>query len=173
MAITDNQVVSIFYEVKDVESSEVVDSNLNESKPLTFILGKGQIIKGLEDGLRDSAQGESKDIYVKAVDGYGEFDEQAVQTLPREQFAGIELATGMTLYGQAEDGATVAVIVKDFNEETTTIDYNHPLAGKDLMFSVNVTMVRDASDEEITTGQPFENAHSDSSCSTGGSCGCH
>ena len=173
MAITENQVVSIFYEVKDVESQQVVDSNLNESTPLTFIVGKDQIIVGLESGIADMNQGESKDVLVKASEAYGDYDEQAVQTLPREQFAGIELEQGMTLYGQAEDGSTVAVIMKSFDETTATIDYNHPLAGKDLLFSVNVTMVRDASEEEIQTGQPFENAHSESSCSTGGSCGCH
>ena len=169
MAIEKNQIVSILYEVRDPETKEVIDSNMN-STPLTFMMGRGQIIPGLENAISDMNQDESKDVLVKAVDAYGEYDEQATQVLPREQFAGIELEKGMTLYGQDEAGGTVQVIVKEFDDEKVTIDFNHPLAGKDLLFSVHVTMVRNATEEEIISGQPFENQQF-GSCSSG-SCGC-
>ena len=116
--------------------------------------------------------GEKSDVLVKAADAYGDYNEDAQQELPREQFAGIDLNVGMTLYGQGEDGGTVQVTVKEVKDENVIIDFNHPLAGKDLMFTVTINNVRDASAEEAASGIPAENAVEKSgSCGTG--CGCH
>ena len=170
MAINDNQVVSISYELKDVANGEVIDSNL-DAAPLTFIVGKGQIIPGLENELKSLSQGDSADIEVAAKDGYGEYDEAAVQSLPKEQFAGLEMTEGMTLYGQGEDGGTVQVIVKSFNDETVNVDFNHPLAGKNLLFAISITEVREATADELLNG--FVGAPASSGgcgCSEGDSC---
>ena len=169
MAIEANQIVSIEYEVRD--GSTVVDSNVG-GDPLVFMFGKGQIIPGLESGIIDMAIGEKGDIHVKPEDAYGEYNADATQEVPADQFAGIDLELGMTLYGQAEDGGTTQVTVKEIGAETITIDFNHPLAGKELMFSVTVNNVRDASAEEAMTGVPSENKPAEGeSCGTG--CGCH
>ncbi len=171
MAIETNQIVSIEYEVRDGET--VVDSNVG-GEPLVFMYGKGQIIPGLEDGIKNMVIGEKGDVLVKPEDAYGELNPEAQQEVPKDQFAGIELAIGMTLYGQGEDGGTVQVIVKEIGEENIIIDFNHPLAGKTLMFTVTVNNVRDASAEEAMTGIPAENKQEEGSCGTdGGSCGCH
>ena len=169
MAIEANQIVSLEYEVKD--GDKVVDSNVGGT-PLVFMFGKGQIIPGLENGIKDMSIGEKGDILVKAADAYGEFNEDAKQEVPKDQFEGIDLEVGMTLYGQGEDGGTVQVVVKEIGEENIIIDFNHPLAGKDLMFSVTLNNIREASAEEAMTGIPAENAQADSCCSTGSSCGC-
>ena len=166
MAIDDNKVVGIEYTVKDAKTGEIIDSNVGH-KPLRFITGKGQIIPGLENEIKNMSVGESADVLVKAEEAYGQKDENAVQTLPREQFAGIDLQEGMTLYGQGENGETVQVTVKSFDDKSVTIDFNHPLAGKDLMFTVNIKEVRDATAEEVMTGQVVEEEHCGS-----GSCGC-
>jgi FKBP-type peptidyl-prolyl cis-trans isomerase SlyD len=169
MSIEANQIVSIEYEVRD--GDKVVDSNVGQA-PLVFMFGKGQIIPGLENGLKDMAVGEKADLLVKAEDAYGERNEEAIQEVPKDQFAGIDLEEGMTLYGQGEDGGTVQVVVKEIGEENVIIDFNHPLAGKDLMFSVTLSNVRDASAEEAMTGVPAENKPAEGeSCGTG--CGCH
>ncbi|WP_200762428.1 FKBP-type peptidyl-prolyl cis-trans isomerase [Nitrosophilus alvini] len=169
MAIDENKVVSIEYEVRDAETKEVIDSNVGQ-KPLSFITGKGQIISGLENKIKEMNENESADVLVKAAEAYGEKDENAVQTLPKEQFAGIDLQEGMTLYGQSEDGQTVQVTVKSFDENEVTIDFNHPLAGKDLMFSVKILEVRDVTPEEAMTGQVID---PNESCGCGTGCGCH
>ncbi|NPA03961.1 MAG: peptidylprolyl isomerase [Epsilonproteobacteria bacterium] len=166
MAIEDNKVVGIEYTVKDAETGEIIDSNVGQ-KPLKFIVGKGQIIPGLEKEIKNMSLGESKTVTVKAEEAYGLPDENAVQTLPREQFAGIDLQEGMTLYGQGEHGETVQVTVKSFNDKEVTIDFNHPLAGKDLIFDVNVKEVRDATTDEMLSGRVQEDEH----CHDG-SCGC-
>jgi len=169
MAIEANQIVSIEYEVRDGDT--VVDSNVGGA-PLVFMFGKGQIISGLEDGIVNMTVGEKADVLVQPANAYGELDESATQEVPKDQFAGIDLELGMTLYGQGEDGATVQVTVKEIGEESIVIDFNHPLAGKALMFSVTLNNVRDASAEEAMTGIPSENKQEESgSCGTG--CGCH
>ncbi len=160
----ENSVVAIEYEVKELGTDTVIDSNKG-GQPLEFITGKGQIIPGLENSLVGMNEGDTKSVEVKAVDAYGELNPEAKQTLPREQFEGIDLQKGMSLYGQGEGGQTVQVTVVDFNDDEVTIDFNHPLAGKDLEFDVTVTQVRPATDEEATTGQVG------GGCSDG-SCGC-
>lgn len=173
MAIETNQIVSIEYEVMD--GSTVVDSNVG-GQPLTFMFGKGQIIPGLENGIAHMSIGEKGNVLVKAADAYGDYNEEARQDVPKEQFAGIDLNVGMTLYGQGEDGGTVQVTVKEIKDESVVIDFNHPLAGKDLMFTVTINNVRDASPEEAMSGIPAENAMDSSGCcGSGGNhgCGCH
>lgn len=171
MAISDNDVVSIEYKVIDTKTNEEVDSNIGGA-PLDFIVGKSQIIPGLENGLRNLSKGDSSDILVQPADAYGEYNPEAVDSIPKEQFSGIDLTVGMTLYGQSEDGQTVPVIVKDFNDESVSIDYNHPMSGKELLFSVKILDVRAATAAEAATGQ-IAKEHGHGSCGTGGgSCGC-
>ena len=169
MAINENQVVSIQYELRDVDSGEVLDSNI-DAAPLSFIVGKGQIIPGLEDEIKKLSLNDSEEVRVSAKDAYGEYDEKAVQTLPKEQFAGLELKEGMTLYGQGEDGGTVQVTVKSFDEENVNVDFNHPLAGKDLLFALSVVEVRDATAQELIQGYVGAPEGGGCGCGTGDSC---
>ncbi|MBL0707644.1 MAG: peptidylprolyl isomerase [Sulfurimonas sp.] len=170
MAIEANQIVSIEYEVRD--NDKVVDSNIGGT-PLAFMYGKGQIIPGLENAIANMSIGEKADILVKPEDAYGELNPDAKQEVPKDQFTGIDLEVGMTLYGQGEDGNTVQVIVKEVGEENIIIDFNHPLAGKSLMFAVTINNIRDASAEEAMSGVPQENKKTDEECcGTGGGTGC-
>jgi len=171
MTITnENCVVGIEYEVKQAGTTDVVDSNKG-AEPLEFIIGKGQIIPGLENALVGMAQGESGDIMVSAADAYGDLNPEAVQTLPIEQFDGVDLVEGMTLFGQGEGGQQVQVTVTSFDEKEVNIDFNHPLAGKDLMFSVTVVSAREATADEVTSGVVGGAPEAGGSCGTG--CGCH
>ena len=166
MAIKEeNSVVGIEYELTEAGKNEILDSNKG-ARPLEFVMGKGQIIPGLEKGLVGMSEGESADILVKAEEAYGLRDEEAVQKLPKEQFEGIELEKGMQLYGQGQQGETIQVTVVDFDDESVTVDFNHPLAGKDLMFNVKVVSERDATKQEAQTGQ-VESEHCED-----GNCGC-
>ncbi|KIM08294.1 MAG: peptidylprolyl isomerase [Sulfurovum sp. FS06-10] len=172
MTITsENCVVGIEYEVKEAGTTEIVDSNKGSGQPLEFIMGRGQIIPGLENALCGMNKDESGDIMVSAVDAYGEYNAEAVQTLPIEQFEGVDLQEGLTLYGQGEDGHTVQVTVKSFTDTDVNIDFNHPLAGKDLMFSVTVLTAREATADEISSGVIGGTQSSGGSCGSG--CGCY
>ena len=171
MSITkENCVVGIEYEVKEAGTTNVVDSNKG-AEPLEFIMGIGQIIPGLENALVGMSKDESGDIMVDADQAYGPVNAEAVQTLPKEQFDGVDLVEGMSLYGQGEDGQTTQVTVTSFTDTEVTIDFNHPLAGKNLMFSVTVLTAREATADEVASGVIGGAKEEGGSCGTG--CGCH
>ena len=164
-----NKVYSVEYTVKN-EKGEVVDTNVGGA-PLEFISGKGQMIPGFEKAVTEMKVGEEKEVTIPSSESYGEYRDDLTQTLPIEQFEGIELKKGMTLYGQGPDGQTVAVTVKDFNDKEVTIDYNHPLAGQDLTFNIKLLNEREATPDEVLSGQVGGQAHESCGCGTG--CGCH
>lgn len=171
MAFENNTVVAFTYELKDAVTKELIDSSA-PGYPLEFITGKGQIIPGLESEIMKMSVGDSATVFVAAKEAYGAYNYEALRTYPAEQFAGIELAVGLPLYGQAEDGSTIQVTVRAFNDEEVTIDYNHPLAGKDLEFAVTIESAREASAEEAMSGKIQCTDHtSRGGCGTGG-CGC-
>ena len=148
-----NSVVSIEYEVKEVGLDKIVDSNRGTGIPLEFITGKEHIIAGLENALIGMKKNETNEILVKAKDGYGEVIEEAIETFSREDFKDIELTEGLALYGQGINGEQIQVKVKSFTDTEVTIDYNHPLAGKDLIFNVTILNCREATKDEIISGQ--------------------
>ena len=129
MAIEKNSVVSMYYELKDANTGELLESNTH-AEPLSFILGKGQILEGLEDEISKLDCPSNADIVIKKEKALGEYDESAIQTLPKEQFAGIDLQLGMELFGEGEDGSTVRVSVKDISDESVTIDTITPMRAK-------------------------------------------
>ncbi|KIM12277.1 MAG: peptidylprolyl isomerase [Sulfurovum sp. FS08-3] len=164
-----NSVVSISYQVTQAGHSEVIDSNRDQA-PLEFITGHNHIIIGLEKALVGMKKGQSGDMLIKAHEAYGEYNPEEVETLPIDQFNRIELKEGMVLYGQGEGGQTIQVTVQSFDDTQVTIDHNHPLAGKDLMFSVSILDCREATVDEALSG---EIEGSGGGCCGGGSCGTH
>lgn len=176
--MTDKKVFTIVYEVRDNSNDELLDSNIGK-QPLEFIMGNGEVLPGLEEALVSAKVGEEHRIVVSPEKGYGERYDDAVQEVPIEEFDGITLERGMTLFGQAENGEHCQVIVRDFNDTTVIIDYNHPLAGKELLFNVQVLGIRDATEMEldygITTGCGCGgggHGHGGEGCCGGGGGGC-
>ncbi len=161
------KIMTIFYEVRENGSDEILDSNMDK-RPLEFIMGNGEVIAGLEEALMDSKEGDKKDVIIPPLKAYGEYLNDAIEELPITQFEGIELKQGMTLFGQSEDGRHIQAIVKDFNENSVIIDYNHPLAGKELLFNVYVVGVRDATEMELAHGLNMGGG----CCGGGGGGGC-
>lgn len=139
MAIENNQTVSINYELK-IEG-EIVDSNIGKDA-LEFPFGSGQLIPGLEARMQDMNEGESREISVPSQEAYGEYNPEAKQMVPKSQFGDLELQVGMPLQGQGEDGNPVQVTVADILDDEVEIDFNHPLAGKDLNFSITVQSIK-------------------------------
>lgn len=149
--IKQHSVVTMHYELKDAEG-EVLDSSAGQ-EPLTYLHGAGNIIVGLEEELLGKAVGDEVQAVIAPEKGYGEPLDALVQTVPKEAF-GAEIdkvAVGMRFQAETEQGP-VPVVVTEMNDDTVTVDGNHPLAGKELHFNVSVTEVRDASQEEIDHG---------------------
>lgn len=159
-----DQVITMFYELKDANTGEILESNMQEGGQISFITGHGHIIEKLEEEVSKLKSGDKATINIKAAEGCGEYNKDAIQSLPKEQFAGIDLHEGMELFGQNEDGSSVRVIVKEIKDDEVTVDFNHPYAGKDLLFNVEILEVRDATEDEKATGM-VAGAHT---CGCGG-----
>lgn len=149
--IKQHSVVTMHYELKDA-AGEVLDSSAGQD-PLTYLHGAGNIIVGLEEELLGKAIGDEVQAVVSAEKGYGQPVDALIQTVPKEAF-GEEIdkvAVGMRFQAETEQGP-VPVVVTAMDADTVTVDGNHPLAGKELHFSVKIEEIRDASQEEIDHG---------------------
>ena len=136
MPIQINQTVKILFEVK--VDGIVVDGS-RSNKPFEFQFGVGQVIAGLEKRIINMKPGEAADILVPAAEAYGEYDPAGIQTLPMKQFEGIkDLKIGMQIQAQDENDQPIQFIVKEIGEKEKIVDFNHPLAGKDLMYKVKI-----------------------------------
>ncbi|MGH1415300.1 MAG: FKBP-type peptidyl-prolyl cis-trans isomerase [Pelagimonas sp.] len=110
--------------------------------PLEFTLGSGQVIPGFDKGVDGMTVGEKKTINIPADDAYGQLDDRARQAVPREQIpAEIPLEVGIQLQMQSPTGQVMPVTVVEISETEVTLDANHPLAGKDLTFELELVSV--------------------------------
>ncbi|UTA49008.1 peptidylprolyl isomerase [Simiduia sp. 21SJ11W-1] len=158
MNIADKSVASIHYTLKNDEG-EVLDSSEGQA-PLDYIQGIGNIIPGLENALAGKAEGDKVDVVVEATDGYGEYNAELVQELPRTMFQGVDtIEVGMAFQAQTPAGMQVVEVI-EVDEETVTIDGNHKLAGQRLHFAVEVVGVRAATEEELAHGH----VHAEGGC---------
>lgn len=163
-----NRVIAMHYELKDVDSGDIIESNFNEN-PLYFITGFNHVIGELEEGVLNLSANEEKVIRL-SENAIGQYDASLVQAYPKEDFVGIELFEGMELTGQSEDGNIARAIVKAIGDDEIMMDFNNPLAGKNLEFNIKIVENRVATDEEINA-QRVDSPHS-CECGVGG-CGSH
>lgn len=146
MEISKNSVASIHYTLRDNEGN-ILDTSEGRD-PLYYIHGIGNLIPGMEDGLEGKIKGDKFEIKVSPDKGYGELNPQLIQKVPMKAFGGQEVKTGMKF---KTDRGTV-VTVTEVQPEDVTVDGNHPLAGVELNFQVEVMEVRQATEEEIQHG---------------------
>ncbi|NOD93115.1 peptidylprolyl isomerase [Ruegeria sp. HKCCD4884] len=110
--------------------------------PLEFVVGSGQIIPGLDSAMPGLSVGDKKRVEIACVDAYGPINPAMRQEIPREGIPDdIPLEPGTQLQMQSPDGQAVPVTVVGANEATVTLDANHPLAGQDLIFDIEVVSI--------------------------------
>ena len=150
MQATQDKVVTIHYTLTDQEG-EVLDSSVGE-QPLSYLHGRGNIIIGLEKALEGKKAGEKLQVTVPPDEAYGTVNEALVMQIPRTAFKDVDnLEPGMRFQVQGKEGVQV-VTVTDIGESEVTVDGNHPLAGEELTFDVEITEVREATQEELSHG---------------------
>jgi FKBP-type peptidyl-prolyl cis-trans isomerase SlyD len=150
MQIAQNSVAAFHYTLTDDEG-QVIDSSEGRD-PLTYLHGSGQIVPGLEKQMEGRAVGDTFQADVAPEEGYGVHHAELMQEVPREAFQGVEdVQPGMQFQGRGPQGE-INVTVTKVEDGKVFIDGNHPLAGKTLHFAIEVTDVRDASEEELAHG---------------------
>lgn len=150
MQIAERTVASFHYTLTN-DAGEVLDSSTGR-EPLTYLHGAGNIVPGLESKMAGHVVGDTFSVDVAPADGYGEYVAELVQRVPRESFEGIDrLEVGMQFQAQTEHGP-IPVVITEIEDDTVTVDGNHPLAGETLHFAVEITDVREATVEEALHG---------------------
>ncbi len=150
MKIAANCVVSLDYSLH-LGDGAIVDSSA-EGEPLTYLHGNGQIIPGLERQLEGLSTGDARQLTVAAVEGYGEHDPKAIQEVDKTAFGDRALKEGDEFIAVDDHDNEIPVRIKGVQGGKVTVDFNHPLAGKTLHFSVKVKDVREATEEEKSHG---------------------
>ena len=128
--------IEVFY-TGTLNDGKQFDSNVGK-EPLKFVVGSGELIKGFDDGVVGMKLNETKKIAIKAADAYGEKSNELIVDIPNENFGGAEINDGAPV--RTEDGHEGVVI--SVGEKTTKVDFNPPLAGKDLNFEITVSKIR-------------------------------
>ncbi|MDP8100737.1 peptidylprolyl isomerase [Phocoenobacter atlanticus] len=161
MKITKNTVPSIAYQVRTQEGVLVDEAPVNQ--PLDYLHGHQNLVVGLENALEGKAVGDTFEVRVKPEEGYGEYNEDMVQRVPKDVFQGVdELEVGMRFIADTDIGP-LPVVITEVDETEVVVDGNHMLAGQELLFSVEIVSVRAATEEEIAHGHIHQHG--------GGCCG--
>jgi FKBP-type peptidyl-prolyl cis-trans isomerase SlyD len=145
--VKDNLVVTLDYKL--IVDDEIME-NTEDGKPILFIQGIGQIIPGLENAIYGMKVGEQQTVIIPPEDAYGEYDAESLQEAKKDEFSEeVPLDVGTFLDLEDDEGDILSAQIIAAEEETVTLDFNHPLAGKTLTFEITLTDLRPASEEEL------------------------
>ena len=148
--VQDNLVVILDYTL--IVDEEVMEST-DDGEPIVFIQGIGQIIPGLESALYGMKVGEKKTVVIEPENAYGDYDPDSLEIAKKEEFSEeIPLDVGTFLDLSDDEGEVLSAQIIDEDEDTVTLDFNHPLAGNTLTFEITLSALRPASEEELDHG---------------------
>lgn len=165
MKIEKNKVVSLSYELRTEGFESELTEKTHENQPLEFIYGMGMMIPKFETNLEGLSKGDTFQFKIDAAEGYGLSNPENIIELPKSTFevdGKIEegmLSIGNVLTLQDQQGRHLNAKVKELKEETVMMDFNHPMADKDLYFKGQVIEVRDAEQEELDHGHVHGAGH--------------
>ncbi len=151
LEISDGLMVSLDYTLR-LDDGEVADTSEGR-EPVQFIQGQGQIVPGLEKELYGMKIGDEKDVVVEAAEGYGEYNPEAMQMVPKDAFPeDMELEKGMGIQVNDGSGRTMVAFVDEILPEGVKLDFNHPLADETLHFHVEVAGLEQPNQANVMSG---------------------
>jgi FKBP-type peptidyl-prolyl cis-trans isomerase SlyD len=166
MVISKDKVVSVIYELRITKKEDEIVEKVTEQKPLTFLLGRGNLLPKFETNLTGLKVGEPFDFVVGSLEAYGQILQEAILDLPKSVFVNEDkideslFFIGNVIPMMDKEGNRFSGKVIELADSTVKMDFNHPLAGEDLHFKGQVIDVREATQEELTHGH----IHGSNSC---------
>jgi FKBP-type peptidyl-prolyl cis-trans isomerase SlyD len=151
-AIKDGMTVSFDYTLKETDG-KIIESSKGKS-PLTYVHGQKQMIPGLEKQLMGMKVGDEKNVRVKPEEAYGPVNKDAVQEISKEKIPSNGLKVGAVLQGQDQSGRPLLARVREIKDKTVVVDYNHPMAGKTLVFDVKIVDIQPTSTAPAQPAKP-------------------
>lgn len=171
LTVKQNVVVGLAY---TLYVDGAIEDSAPVSAPLEYLHGRGNLIPGMERQIEGMNVGEKKQITVEPEEGYGEHDPDGVVSLDRGMFPeDYQFYKGREVWLTDDEGRHIRSFLQNWDESTVTLDINHPLAGKTLVFDVEIVSLREGTDEEIEAGS-LETQHGcGCGCDDCSSCGGH
>jgi len=152
MQVAANSIVSFHYTLTDAANGETIDTSRERGEALTILAGRGQLIPGVEKGLEGKVVGDKFVLVITPEEGYGVRNDQAIQRLSKKYFPNADrLKDGDQVVLQTKFGPQQVRVLK-VGGSVIDIDTNHPLAGVTLNFDIEITEVREATEEELAHG---------------------
>ena len=143
LVIEEGTQVTLHFAIK-VNSGDIVDSTF-DGEPATFTVGDGNLLPGFEERLLGLSSGHVEEFVIAPEKGFGQHNPSNIQTIPRDQFGDdITLEQGLVLSFADAQNTELPGVVADFKDKDVTVDFNHPLAGKDVHFEVKIIAVEPA-----------------------------
>lgn len=143
-----NKVVTLHFTVC-LANGQVLDTTRERDAPVSFTVGDGSLLEGFEKAIFGLKAGDKRSIFIEAKNGFGDWQEGNVQTFDKNLFRD-ELMVGLVVSFADKSKAELAGVVKEIRENDVVVDFNHPLASKDLLFEVDIIRVRDVSEQPLT-----------------------
>ena len=150
LVISPNAHAVVDYELRDDDGDLVDASEADGGEPIRYVHGYGMLVPGLEHALAGMKAGDERDVIVPADAGYGEYDDELVIEIDRNEVPNsAQVSVGDELVAESPDGDDLTLTVIEVRDDAVVVDANHPLAGMTLRYHVKVREVRLATDEEI------------------------
>ena len=143
MEIKDGKTVSFHY-VGTLDDGEQFDSSYARNEPMTGLIGSSQLISGFETALMGMKIGEKKNIMIESKDAYGDRNPDAVKSVPLTSFPeDFEAVKGKIVQGKGDNDQIFTATVTEVDDNSVTLDFNHPLSGKNLNFDIEILSITD------------------------------
>ena len=142
IVVSENIEITLYFSLA-LETGEVIDSNF-DSKPASFVLGDGSLLPGFEKKLIGMEVGAKNDFVISLVDGFGVGSEENFQTFKRDSFSDISPEVGLVISFKEPSGGELPGVIASFTDDEVVVDFNHPLAGKSIIFTVEIVDLKPA-----------------------------
>jgi len=141
--VVSGNTVSVHYRGTLKDGTEF-DNSYDRGEPITFQVGGGQMISGFDEGVLGMEVGETKELALSPEQAYGPHIAEAVQVVPKETFPeGFDFEVGGMAQGSNPEGRPMVGTILEHQEESVTLDFNHPMAGKNLNFQIEIVNVQE------------------------------
>ena len=142
MAVVKGDKVKVHYRGTLTENGLEFDSSYERNETLNFEVGSGQMIQGFDNALLGMEKGDTKQVTISANEAYGESREEAIQNVPKTNFPpNFDGKVGSMVQGQNQMGQPIQALIIEEQDDSYVLDFNHPLAGKELNFSIELVDV--------------------------------
>ncbi len=149
MKVGERTVVTMDYELK-YPDGELIESSIEANQPLVFVFGKGEVLPAIEKAILDKEAGDQINVTLTPEEAYGKWEEEGVVAIPRTQFPpDMDIEEGMMFMMESEDGRPQPFTVVKTEGDEIVVDFNHPLAGQELVFDIYIRDVREATLDEL------------------------